>query len=85
MGTNNRVLRNIIREISEETGLDENLIEKMNNSQFKYVRDVMAKGDKENPETYKTVYLQYIGRFVVKPHMVKRLEENRDGGTEDSE
>lgn len=70
----NRVLRNIVREVSEETNIPIAVVEKAVMSQFKVVRDTIASGEKGKDDTYKNIYLMYLGKFVAKPGRLKHFK-----------
>jgi hypothetical protein len=82
MGIANSVLQEIIKEVAEETGLSERMVDKMNKSQFKFARELMAEGDKINPESFKNIYWQHLGKLVLRPSRIKQMEEN--AGDKDS-
>ncbi len=60
----------IIEEISKELGISKELVNKIKRSQFKYVSDIMIKGE------FETVKLPYFGKFTVKPYRLQKLNEN---------
>ena len=55
----------LAEELSNELGLDAELIERVIKSEFKLVRDEMRSGD------WNGVKLQYLGKFAVKPNRMK--------------
>ena len=47
------------------------LVEKIVNSQFKFVKDTMATGEKNRPETFKTIQLTHLGKFAVRKKKIE--------------
>ena len=77
--TPDSVIRGIIKEIAEETGLPEDLIDKVNKSQFKFARGVMAKGDKVNVESFSNIFWQHLGKMAIRPSRVKQMNAKNAG------
>jgi len=46
-------------------------VEKVVNSQFKFVKDVMANGEKNRPDTFKTIQLTHLGKFAVRKSKIE--------------
>ena len=57
------------KELSDELGIDKDLIEKIVRSEFKLLKDTISDGE------WESVKLQYLGKFVVKPTRRKYAEE----------
>lgn len=70
----NKVLRKIVLEISEELNIPEKVIEKAVMSQFKIVRDTISEAKKGDDDTFKNIYLQYLGKFAAKPGRLKHFK-----------
>lgn len=66
-------------EISEELNVPERVVEKVVMSQFKTVRDTISSATKGEDETFKNVYLQYLGKFAAKPGRLKHFKRILDG------
>ncbi len=64
-------MKKIYQEIANELQISPGLVEKIVNSQFKFVKDTMATGEKNRPETFKTIQLTHLGKFAVRQ---KKLE-----------
>ena len=70
-------LQEIIREISKELNLDEELVKKVVKSEFGFVADVMRETAKSHAD--KTILLNYFGKFRVKKGRRKFLDNvNRE-------
>ncbi len=65
------IMKKIYQEIANELQISPGLVEKIVNSQFKFVKDTMATGEKNRPETFKTIQLTHLGKFAVRQ---KKLE-----------
>lgn len=50
-------------------------------SQFGFVHKVMSDGDKENPKSYKSILIRYLGSFIAHPKRVdlyiERYKKNK--------
>jgi len=72
----NPIMKKIYQEIAEEFKTSSyspstGLIEKIVNSQFKFVKDIMATGEKNRPETFKTIQLTHLGKFAVRKKKIE--------------
>lgn len=63
-------MQTIIKQISQELNLDEELVEKVVRSEFRFVRDVMEAGEMDS------VMLHYFGKFAVKPNRFNYLPDD---------
>lgn len=59
----------IIKEISHDSGLDVELVNKVVRSQFKFVKDVMEAGEMDS------IHLPYFGKIAIKPGRLKHLSK----------
>lgn len=69
--TPNPLIKKIFKKISEELQISSGVIEKIVNSQFKFVKDTMATGEKNRPETFKTIQLTHLGKFAVRKKKIE--------------
>ena len=68
----NPIMKKVFQEIAKElNGPSSGLIEKIVNSQFKFVKDTMATGEKNRPETFKTIQLTHLGKFAVRKRKIE--------------
>lgn len=74
----NKILRDIIREISEEENVPMAVVEKAVMLQFKVVRDTIASAEKGKDETFKNVYIQHLGKFAAKPGRLKHFKNTKE-------
>ncbi len=78
----------IIREVAREKGLSPTVVEKAWRNQFKVLRDTIMSATKNEPDTFKTVYIKYMGKFFPKLAMINRIREyaerNKGEGKADS-
>jgi nucleoid DNA-binding protein len=81
-------LKRIYKQISQNTGLSMEMVEEIVRSQFQFVKDIMASGEKNDPESFKTINVTHLGKFAIREFKVmeyykKSLEDdNRGEGTE---
>ena len=64
-------MKKIYDEIAQELNVPSYLIEKVVNSQFEFVKNVMATGEKNKPETFKTIQLTHLGKFAVRKKKIE--------------
>jgi hypothetical protein len=68
--------RNLIKELSVEFKLSFEETKDIVFSQFKYVKEELAKGDKGGDFTsFKNIILRYLGTFYTKEKKLERLRE----------
>ena len=72
-------LKKIYKDISARYDIPVDKVEEVVKHQFKFVSDVMAEGDKNKPETFKTVQLTHIGKFALRDYKLKEYKEKADG------
>ncbi len=65
------MMKKIYDEIAQELNVPSYLVEKVVNSQFEFVKNVMAKGEKNKPETFKTIQLTHLGKFAVRKKKIE--------------
>ncbi len=75
----NPILRKVYKDIGNRYGLTVDEVEKIVRHQFSFVREVMAKGEKNNPDTFKTIQLTHLGKFALREHRLKEFEKKANG------
>jgi len=65
------IMKKVYQEIAKELEISPGLVEKVVNSQFKFVKDIMATGEKNRPETFKTIQLTHLGKFAVRKKKIE--------------
>ena len=73
-------LRKIIREISNESNVEYDKVEKAVNSMFEFLKNAMGEGDFEDPDSFKNVQVMHLGKFVVKPGRVEYINKMKENG-----
>ena len=68
----------IIREVAKEEGISPTVLEKAWRNQWKVLRDTIVGSKKNQPETFKVVYIKYIGKFIPKLAMIRKMKEYAD-------
>lgn len=63
-------MEDLIPIIADKLNLDEDLVEKVVRSQFKFVKDVIESGEMES------IHLAYLGKFAIKPNRLDYLPDN---------
>lgn len=64
-------MQEIINKISAELDIHPDIVEKAVRAQFEYVKNTMESGE------MRSVQLQYLGKFAVKPMRLKILQERK--------
>ena len=68
-------IQKVVQKIAKEQGISIDIVTKIVNSQFKFVKDTMALGEKNRPETFKTIQVTHLGKFAVRK---KKIEQFRN-------
>jgi len=63
-------MEEVINQVAKKLGIDEEIVNKVVRSQFKFVKDVMESGEMNS------VHLSYFGKFAVKPNRLDYLPED---------
>lgn len=63
-------MERLIKQIASNLDIDEEVIEKVIRSQFKFVKDVIESGEMQS------IHLPYFGKFAIKPNRLDYLPEN---------
>jgi len=79
------LLNKLIREISLSTGIPKDVVKMIIDSQFLFIREVMALGEKNNPDTFKSVNVTHLGKFATRDYMLKKYKEAYDNRIKDTE
>lgn len=71
-----------IRQIARDNGISPTVLEKAWRNQFKVLRDTIVNSVKDEPDTFKTVYIKYMGKFIPNKEKIKIIakynKEKRD-------
>jgi hypothetical protein len=79
------LLNKLIREISLSTGIPKDVVKMIIDSQFLFIREVMALGEKNKPDTFKSVNVTHLGKFATRDYMLKKYKQAYDNRTKDTE
>ena len=74
---------NIEREIADELGLPLDVVKEIVKSQFSFVADIIKNCDRTDPETFKNINIQYLGKFAVKETRRRYYNKLKDDRAED--
>jgi nucleoid DNA-binding protein len=75
----NPILKKVYKDIANKHGLTIEEVEQVVKHQFGFVREVMAKGEKNNPDTFKTIQLTHLGKFAVREYKLKEFQKKANG------
>tara|TARA_R110001606_G_C15370351_1_gene649463 strand:- start:1501 stop:1734 length:234 start_codon:yes stop_codon:yes gene_type:complete len=60
----NKLFDKLIKEIAKKHGIPTPVVERAWKNQFKIVKNTISGSDREDIESFKTVYIKYLGKFV---------------------
>jgi len=77
----------IIREVAREKGISPTILEKAWRHQFKVLKETIESATKNEVDTFKTVYIKYVGKFIPKRKNIIKMKEyaerrKREGKTD---
>jgi hypothetical protein len=72
----NELFDRLLKEVAKEHGIPSPIIEKAWKNQFEVVKNIISNSNREDIDSFKTVYIRYLGKFVPRiaemHHMNKR-------------
>jgi len=72
----NELFEKLLKEVAKEHGIPSPIIERAWKNQFKVVKNIISNSNREDIDSFKTVYIRYLGKFVPRiaemHHMNKR-------------
>lgn len=68
-------IRDLLRSVAADHGVDYRLVEDIYYHQFEYVADQMAKGDRESYDTYSNVMLRNLGSWIANEKHLNKIKE----------
>ena len=71
-------LKKRIQKIAEEFDVDPKKIEEIEAIMWKWVKEEISKGRKNELDTFENIYLRFLGTFHVQGGKVKYLKENNN-------
>jgi len=70
-------IRNIVKEVCEETGESYSLVEEILYHEFEFLKDCMESGEKGAYATYRNVLLKYLGTFYASEGKMYMIEKQK--------
>ena len=71
------VFKEYLREIANKHGISTAALERAWKNQFRVIRDTIAKSVKEKNNSFKTVYLRNLGKFVPRYSEMKYMNDDK--------
>ena len=71
------MFKGYLREVADKHGISTAVLERAWRNQFKVVRDMIAKSVKGNNDSFKTVYLRNLGKFVPRYSEMKYMNDDK--------
>lgn len=63
-------MEDIVNKVAKQLNIDEEIVNKVVRSQFKFVKDVIESGEMQS------IHLAYFGKFAIKPNRLKYLPDD---------
>lgn len=76
-------IKNVIKEVCEETGASYQLVEEIFYHQFEFLKDCMESGEKGDFSTYRNVLLKHLGTFYASEKRMWAIENAKNKGKEE--
>ena len=73
--TDDHILK-ILKEVAKEQGISSTILERAWRNQFRVLRDTIVGSTKNEVETFNTVYIKYMGKFIPKRGLIRRMKEH---------
>ena len=74
-------LRKLIKEISLSYNIPIKVVEEVVEDQFLFVREMMANGIKNEPDSFKSVNLTHLGKFSTRDYILQQYKQTYDNRT----
>ena len=70
-----RDVLDIIKDVANERGISPTILEKAWKNQYRQVATAMRSSVKNDPDTFKVVYLRMFGKFVPKTATIEKMRD----------
>jgi len=74
----NRSIKLLYKKISEKHGIPISKVQEVVEHQFKYIRQVMAQGIKNDPTSFKTIQITHLGKFAPRKYKLEEYKRKAD-------
>jgi transposase-like protein len=71
------LFKGFLREVARKHGISTAVLERAWKNQFKMVRDTIANSIKTKGDSFKTVYLRNLGKFVPRMSEMKYMNDDK--------
>ena len=71
------IFKGFLREIADKHGISTAVLERAWKNQFKIVRDTISNSVKNNSDSFKTIYLRHLGKFVPRHSEMKYMNDDK--------
>ena len=68
----------IVQKISKDTGLPEEVVKAIVDSQFQCAREATKQGESGNPDTFKNIRFKHLGILAIKPYKILQYGHKTD-------
>lgn len=74
----NELFDRLLKEVAKEHGIPTPIIERAWKNQFRVVKDTISGSDREDIESFKTVYIRHLGKFVPRVAEMRYMNDRDD-------
>lgn len=68
----------VIKEIANKHGISPTILEKAWRNQFKVVKETMQEATRGRSESFKTIYIRGMGKFIPRVNNIERMGDVAD-------
>lgn len=74
----NELFDRLLKEVAKEHGIAVPIVERAWKNQFRVVKDTISGSDREDIESFKTVYIRHLGKFVPRVAEMRYMNNRYD-------
>lgn len=74
----NELFKKLLKEIAEKHGIPAPIVERAWKNQFRVIKNTISGSNRENVESFKTVYIKYLGKFVPRVAEMRYMNDRDD-------
>ena len=74
----NELFKKLLKEIAEKHGIPTPIVERAWKNQFRVIKNTISGSDRENVESFKTVYIKYLGKFIPRVAEMRYMNDRDD-------
>ena len=71
------IFKGFLREVADKHGISTAVLERAWKNQFRIVRDTISNSVKNNSDSFKTIYLRHLVKFVPRHSEMKYMNDDK--------